>query len=117
MEEIPRKGKGVILKRGLKKGERILSEYPVLLVRFDFLLSKNVEVEVRKRMLEEAVEGLPEETRRAVEGLARGGKRREDEWMADVIRTNGYGGIEVEGVSHIGLFLEGSRVNHGCRPK
>lgn len=33
----------------------------------------------------------------------------------DVLRTNGFG-IEIAGEGHLALFLEGSRVNHNCRP-
>ena len=122
IRNIPGKGKGVVLTKPVRQHETILMEHPVLLVRFDFMRSERFGAELRREMLERALEALPEETRRGIEQLARGGggmgrKMEAEGWVADVVRTNGYGGVEVEGVGHMGLFLEGARVNHGCRPK
>lgn len=87
--------------------------YPTLLVRLDFLNGERFSQQRQGDMLREAVGRLPEETRRDVLGLARstGG-----EVVRDAIRTNAFG-VEIEGVNHMALFVEGSRVNHGCRPK
>jgi hypothetical protein len=113
--DIPSRGKGVILTQDARRHETVLTGHPVLLIRFDFLSSERFGSALIEKMLEEAVRALPEETQKAIEGLARGRKGKQG-WVADVIRTNGYGGLEVEGVGHIALYLEGSRVNHGCRP-
>ncbi|KAK0611458.1 hypothetical protein B0T14DRAFT_440556 [Immersiella caudata] len=115
VKDIPGRGKGVILTRDAARHERMLTGHPVLLVRFDFLSSERFGSDLIQEMLEEAVSALPEETQKAIEGLARGKKGKQG-WVADVIKTNGYGGMDVEGVGHIALFLDGSRVNHGCRP-
>jgi len=108
----------VVTTRPFAKHETVLIDHPVLLVRYDFMRSERVGEQLRRRMLTRAVEQLPPGTRDAVAALARStsGLTRDGGWVADAIRTNAFG-VEVDGVNHHALFLDGSRVNHGCRPK
>ncbi|KAK5661804.1 hypothetical protein OQA88_9906 [Cercophora sp. LCS_1] len=112
VRSLPGRGKGVIAKRAYQKHEIVMVGYPTLLVRLDFLNGERFSQKAQGDMLREAVARLPESTRRDVLALA---KSTGGEPIRDAIRTNAFG-IEIEGVNHMALFVEGSRVNHGCRP-
>lgn len=108
------RGLGVVATRAYARHETVMIGHPALLVRFDYLNSDRFDARAQGRMLERAVRQLPEETRNFIyHDLA---KSTGGEPIRDAIRTNAFG-VEIEGVNHMALFLEGSRVNHGCRPK
>ncbi|KAK0702557.1 hypothetical protein B0T21DRAFT_321423 [Apiosordaria backusii] len=89
--------------------------FPVLIVRLEFINGDRYSAKNKRKMLDVAVAQLPRETRKKVEGLARSNPSNKKDWIVDVLRTNGFG-IEIAGEGHLALFVEGSRVNHNCRP-
>ncbi|KAK4653763.1 hypothetical protein QC762_509830 [Podospora pseudocomata] len=112
---LPNRGLGLVATGNFKQHETIMVGFPVLIVRLEFINGDRYSAKNKRRMLDVAVGNLPEETRREVEGLARSNPSNEKDWVVDVLRTNGFG-IEIAGEGHLALFLEGSRVNHNCRP-
>ncbi|KAK4172731.1 hypothetical protein QBC36DRAFT_196300 [Triangularia setosa] len=112
---LPSRGLGLVATGSFKQHETIMVGFPVLIVRLDFINGDRYSAKNKRKMLDVAVGNLPEQTRRQVEGLARSNLGNKKDWIVDVLRTNGFG-IEVAGEAHLALFLEGSRVNHNCRP-
>ncbi|KAK0749980.1 hypothetical protein B0T18DRAFT_461872 [Schizothecium vesticola] len=124
---LPRRGLGVLATRPLPKGELVMVAAPVLLVRADFLTTTTTggasetggrySVRQQEAVLERAMRQLPGETQRRVVGLARRGEGHGSfgELVRDVLGTNAFH-LDVEGVDHLALYLEPSRMNHGCRP-
>lgn len=127
---LPRRGLGVLATRPLAKGELVMVAAPVLLVRADFLTTTTTggaseaggrfSVRQQEAVLEGAVRQLPLETQKKVVGLARRGELEGygslGGLVRDVVGTNAFH-LEVEGVDHLVVYLEPSRMNHGCRPK
>lgn len=127
---LPRRGLGVLATRPLAKGELVMVAAPVLLVRADFLTATTTggaseaggrySVRQQEEVLEGAVRQLPLETQKKVVGLARRGGLEGygslGGLVRDVVGTNAFH-LEVEGVDHLVVYLEPSRMNHGCRPK
>ncbi|KAK4124437.1 SET domain-containing protein [Parathielavia appendiculata] len=112
IRNVPGRGKGVVAKRRFSKHQIIMVDFPVLIIRLDFVNNDRYTQRQKRRLMETSVRQLPTEQRRAIMGLARssGG-----EPILEALRTNGFG-IEIEAVQHLALFLNGSRVNHNCRP-
>ncbi|KAK4250070.1 hypothetical protein C7999DRAFT_38993 [Corynascus novoguineensis] len=112
IKDLPGRGKGAIAKRKFAEHEIVMVGYPVLVIRLDFLNGDRLTEREKRVMLETSVRQLPPEQKRSVMSLARstGG-----EPILDAIRTNGFG-IEIDGIQHLAVFLDGSRVNHNCRP-
>ncbi|KAK4161892.1 SET domain-containing protein 5, partial [Cladorrhinum sp. PSN259] len=92
--------------------------FPVLVVRLDFINGERYTSRQKTEMLEEAVDRLGEGVKSEVLKLAQspeGPRSKSDGVILDILKTNGFG-IDVAGVQHLGLYVEGSRVNHNCRP-
>src|SRR5688572_28661074 len=81
---VPGKGKGVIARREIRKGEVIMIGYPTIVGRMRF--SKAVSAEQARKLIKYAVERLPTDAREEVMELAKstGGEAA----VEDVLRTN-----------------------------
>ncbi|KAK4194373.1 hypothetical protein QBC40DRAFT_319889 [Triangularia verruculosa] len=112
---LPNRGLGLVATGSFKQHESIMVGFPVLIVRLEFINGDRYSTKNKRKMLDVAVGNLPPETRKQVESLARSNPSNKKDWIVDVLRTNGFG-IEIAGEGHLALFLEGSRVNHNCRP-
>ncbi|KAK1829342.1 hypothetical protein QBC39DRAFT_384222 [Podospora conica] len=124
---LPGRGLGVLATRPLAKGELVMVAAPVLLVRSDFVTTTTTggaseaggrfSVRQQEGVLERGARQLPMETQRRLAGLARRGEEHTSfgGLVRDVLGTNAFH-LEVEGVDHLALYLEPSRMNHGCRP-
>ncbi|KAK3290598.1 uncharacterized protein B0H64DRAFT_367960 [Chaetomium fimeti] len=112
IREVPGRGKGVLAKRKFEEHETVMVGFPVLVVRLDFINGDRYSTKQKRHMMEASVKQLPPEQQKAIGSLARntGG-----EPILDAFRTNGFG-IEIDGIQHLALFTDGSRVNHNCRP-
>ena len=102
------RGKGVVAKRKFAKHETVMVGFPVLVIRLDFINEDHYTQRQKRLMMEAAVQRLPSEQQKAIAALARstGG-----EPILDALRTNGFG-IELEGVQHLALFIDGSVSQH-----
>lgn len=100
---LPGRGKGVVATRDIAKLEVIHIGYPAIVAQMDYthLLSK----EQAAVMLEKAVGQLPAERQEEIWALARSTGAADP--MTDILKTNIFG-LEVDGVSHMGLYPEGS---------
>ncbi|GAB1317486.1 SET domain-containing protein 5 [Madurella fahalii] len=112
VRDLPGRGKGLVAKGEFAKHEIIMIGFPVFVVRMDFLNADSYTQRQKRLMMETGINQLPPEQKKAIMALA---KSTGGEPILDVIRTNGFG-IEIEGVQHLALFIDGSRVNHNCRP-
>jgi hypothetical protein len=108
IRDIPGRGKGVVAKRRFARHQTIMVGFPVLVIRLDFLNSDGYTQRQKRILMETSVGQLPPEQRKAIMALARttGG-----EPILDALRTNGFG-IEIEGVQHLALFIDGSVSSH-----
>ncbi|KAK4222082.1 hypothetical protein QBC38DRAFT_427935 [Podospora fimiseda] len=113
---LPGRGFGLLATQKIPKHSRIMLDFPVLVVRIDFINGDGYSAKQKKKMLEEAVDRLGDEIKGKVLSLSRSREANEkDGVILNILKTNGFG-IDVDGVEHLGLYLEGSRVNHNCRP-
>ncbi|KAK4458991.1 hypothetical protein QBC42DRAFT_308172 [Cladorrhinum samala] len=115
IQPLPGRGMGLVATSKIQKHSRIMLGYPVLVVRLDFINGGRYSSKKKREMLDEAVDRLGGGVKKKILGLARSGQNKGDGVILDVLKTNGFG-IEVGGEQHLGLFIEGSRVNHNCRP-
>jgi hypothetical protein len=102
IEDVPGRGKGVIARRRIPRSEIVMKAYPTLIVKLEVpqLVTKKQET----ALLERAVYQLPVHQQTSVLTLAQsmgGGV------IQDVLATNNFG-IAINGVSHRGLFPDGS---------
>jgi hypothetical protein len=104
IKNIPGRGKGVVATRRIRKRELVTVDFPVFVVRLDFINGDSYTGRQRRVMMETGLNQLPAEQKKAIMGLARstGG-----EPMIDILRTNGFG-VEIEGVQHLALLIDGS---------
>ena len=102
------RGKGVVAKRRFAKHETLMVGFPVLVIRLDFINEDRYTQRQKRLTMEVAVKRLPPEQQKAIAALARstGG-----EPILDALRTNGFG-IEIDGVQHLALFIDGSVSKH-----
>lgn len=111
--EIPGKGKGLVATQPIRRGQRIMTNTPAVIIHRRLIdeLSKAEQF----RLLETGIARLPVETRRsfmAQMGHAGGHK------IHDIMHTNSFEmGLGNEDGHHFGNFPEVSRFNHDCRPK
>jgi hypothetical protein len=98
------RGKGVVAKRGFAEHETIMTGFPVLVIRLDFINGDRYTERQKRSMMNRSVRQLSPEQKKSILSLARstGG-----EPILDAIRTNGFG-IEIEGTQHLALFTDGS---------
>lgn len=104
------RGKGVVAKRGFAKHATVMVGFPVLVIRLDFINGERYTQRQKRLMMEASVGNLPPEQQDSIKALARstGG-----EPILDTLRTNGFG-IEIEGVQHLALFIDGSVSTQPC---
>ncbi|KXX78909.1 SET domain-containing protein 5 [Madurella mycetomatis] len=98
--------------RRFAKHEVIMVGFPVFVIRMDFVNEDRFTQRQKRLMMETGMNQLPPEQKNAILALA---KSTGGEPILDVIRTNGFG-VEIEGVQHLALFIDGSRINHNCKP-
>lgn len=106
------RGKGVVTRRQVEKWERVMVDYPVLVAANDLFNEEVLSEDEAAELREVALKRLPEETQKAVLALS---KNKGGEVISDIMRSNMFG-LEFDGVAHIGLFIDGARMNHDCKP-
>ncbi|TLD30621.1 hypothetical protein PspLS_01715 [Pyricularia sp. CBS 133598] len=109
---LPGRGKGLVATRAIKRWETVMVQFPSLVLLMDFWEAVESPKQSR-RLLNRALKQLPVKEKGRILDLARNGGFESP--VEDVLRTNIFG-MDVGGVLHMGLFMEGSRVNHNCRP-
>jgi hypothetical protein len=107
IRNLPGRGKGLVAKHRVARHETVMVGFPVLIIRLDFINGERYSQRQKRVMMETSVRQLPAEQQSAIASLARntGGER-----ILDALRTNGFG-IDVEGVQHLALFIDGSVSN------
>lgn len=106
------RGKGVVARRQIEKWERVMVDYPVLVIANDLFDEEKLSEDEAVELREVALKRLPAETQKAVLALSR---NQGGEIISDIMRTNMFG-LEFDGMTHIGLFIDGARLNHHCKP-
>ncbi|KAI6277990.1 hypothetical protein MCOR03_000122 [Pyricularia oryzae] len=112
IRDLPGRGKGLVATRPIRRWETVVVQFPSLVVLMDFWEAVESPKQSR-RLLNRALKQLPAEEKGRILALARTGGFESQ--VEDVLRTNIFG-VDVGGAFHMGLFVEGSRVNHNCRP-
>ncbi|KAF2682099.1 SET domain-containing protein [Lentithecium fluviatile CBS 122367] len=114
VQDVPGKGKGLVAKRAIKKGSRIMLDSPRIIA--SSRLPFHVGPAEGLQLLSVAVERLPRADKELVTSLDKGlGGTGVD----DVLKTNSFAcQINDDGVedSYLCLFPEVARINHACRP-
>ncbi|KAJ9501435.1 hypothetical protein H2202_003229 [Exophiala xenobiotica] len=110
VQDIPGKGKGVVAKRDLHRGDRITAFTPYLLVHMESELS----IDEREKFLAIAVDQLPAASQEHYFSLATIWDEAGYE-VQDVVKANGFE-MQVGGQMHVAVFPETSRMNHACSP-
>ncbi len=103
IRDLPGRGKGVVARRRFAQHETVMVDFPVLVVRLDFINGERSDRQ-KRHMLEASVRRLSPKQQTSIASLARstgGGP------ILDAIRTNGFG-IEIDSVQHLALFIDGS---------
>ncbi|KIW13681.1 hypothetical protein PV08_08872 [Exophiala spinifera] len=108
--DLPGKGKGVLAKHELHRGDRIKAYTPYILVYMEGELT----VDEREKWVKIGISQLPEASREHFFSLATIWNEEGYE-VQDVIKANGFE-MQVGGVMHIAVFPETSRLNHACGP-
>ncbi|CAK7234580.1 hypothetical protein SBRCBS47491_008995 [Sporothrix bragantina] len=109
-------GKGLVARRRVPKWGEALIGFPIMMARTDFL--EALPDADRKILEDRALQQLPVPAQEAIMSLAHGGvmgERDKDFLLEHIFRSNIFG-IEIAGVHHFSLQVEGSRINHDCRP-
>ncbi|KAK0701575.1 hypothetical protein B0T26DRAFT_733950 [Lasiosphaeria miniovina] len=105
------KGKGVVAKRLIRRGEIVMIDIPAILVGTGFL--GQVRPHHRRRMVKQAINQLPERTRNKIYKLS----SATGEYLIDgIFGQNSNSVLLGDGQIHIGMFTEAARINHSCRP-
>jgi hypothetical protein len=99
---VPGKGKGAVAKRMIRRGEIIMVDVPAVLIAISFLAE--TKPHHRRRILKQAINQLPEETRSRVYNLGRSSSKYE----VDAILGPNSNTIMVgdDDEVHVGLFTE-----------
>ncbi len=102
VEELPGRGKGVIARKNIPKWDVVMVGWPAIVLPMEY--QEYFSLHQRRALLSRAVKQLPKEQQDSILSLARstGG-----EFIEDILKTNIFG-IDLDGVSHMGLFPEGS---------
>ncbi|CAK7199893.1 hypothetical protein SEUCBS139899_002579 [Sporothrix eucalyptigena] len=108
-------GKGLVARRRVPKWGEALIGFPIMMARTDFL--EALPDADRKTLEDRALAQLPKMAQEAILALAHGigGDLDKDFLLEHIFRSNIFG-IEIAGVHHFSLQVEGSRINHDCRP-
>lgn len=115
--DIPGKGRGLVAKRAIYRGEQILAYTPALVIRRS--LVDDLSREDQLRLLRDAVARLPATTRVAFWRQLGQTHQEGDDDILDIVMNNSFnlplrpGGT---GPTFIGNFPEVSMYNHDCRP-
>ncbi|KAI0011288.1 SET domain-containing protein [Xylariaceae sp. FL0662B] len=109
IKEVEDKGLGVVANRTIRKDEVIMVRHPVLLRMQD---SRSWKLQDVMKLLHRGGLQLPLKDRQQMMELAhsKGGYL-----LDDIMTTNSFG-VLLDGVDHMGLFLDVSRINHACKP-
>jgi hypothetical protein len=120
--DIPGKGKGVIARRHIRRGEVIMRNQPVMMGLM--YPPRSIGARRRQMILEQAFNQLPLKERKRVSEMARSGNGH---ILDDILRTNIFGVRLDDGDDHMGLFpdiavsckvsqpsSEGKRVSSNC---
>ncbi|KAF2743525.1 SET domain-containing protein [Sporormia fimetaria CBS 119925] len=107
------RGTALFSTKSVKAGDSLILKHPNVIVTRNIL--HPFAREERHRLLDLAVAQLPEKTTKTILGLA---KSRGGFPLDDIVQTNAMGMRlgEVDGVGHLGVVPEASRINHSCRP-
>ncbi|KAL6708391.1 hypothetical protein ACN47E_002654 [Coniothyrium glycines] len=108
--EIPGKGIGMLAARDLKPGDIVTAYTPTFMAYLESELS----TADRETWWKRAIEQLPESQRKLFLGLTYvfGDERIR---IQDIVKANTFQ-IDVNGVNHLVIFPETSRLNHACNP-
>ncbi|KAL1893333.1 hypothetical protein Sste5346_006511 [Sporothrix stenoceras] len=108
-------GKGLVARRRVPKWGEALIGFPIMMARTDFL--EALPDADRKKLEDRALQQLPTMAQEAILNLAHGvaGSIDKEFLLEHIFRSNIFG-IEIAGVHHFSLQVEGSRINHDCRP-
>ncbi|KAL1836193.1 hypothetical protein VTJ49DRAFT_5460 [Mycothermus thermophilus] len=109
---VPGKGQGVVATRRIRAGEIVMVDVPAVLIQIAFLA--DTKPHHRRRILKQAINQLPEETRNKVYQLHRGSAKYE---IDAILGPNSNTVMLAETEVHVGVFPEVARINHSCRPK
>ncbi|KAK1972407.1 SET domain-containing protein [Colletotrichum sublineola] len=115
--EMPGKGLGLVANQPIRRGQRIMTQPPAVVVHRRFI--DDIETEGQYRVLEDAVAHLPEATRAMF--MAQMGQaaahRSTGQRVHDIMHTNSFElGLRITDGHHFGNYPEVSRFNHDCRP-
>ncbi len=114
IKTVPGRGKGLVARRRVPKWGEALVGFPIMVARTDFL--EALDSEDRKRLEHRALAQLPKMAQEAILGLAHGAAGGSDDHgflLEEIFRSNIFG-IELAGVPHFALQVEGS-VSDGGR--
>lgn len=109
--EIPGKGVGMLAARDLKPGDLVTAYTPTFMAYLESELS----TADRESWWRRAIDELPQSRREAFLNLTYvfGDPRVR---VQDIVKANTFS-IEIDGVNHLAIFPETSRLNHACNPK
>jgi len=107
LQEVPGKGKGLVARRKIPKGTRILSEEPIVRVPEAVLHSQALTPSIRRQ-----VDALSPEQRQAFLSMHNIHADDADSRYLGIVQTNAlpFGDDVREG----GIFLDACRINHAC---
>ncbi|KAF6818201.1 hypothetical protein CPLU01_13386 [Colletotrichum plurivorum] len=110
--EMPGKGKGLVAKKPIKRGQRIMVQSPAVVIHRRFI--DDIDLESQYRLLDVVVSHLPEQTREVfMEQMGQSGGHK----VHDIIHTNSFElRLGIRDGHHFGNYPEVSRYNHDCRP-
>ena len=100
---LPGRGKGTVAARRFRQWEVVMVDFPALIAQNEY--TEISDPTAIRELLRQGVDQLPPDQRERVMGLARSG---DGEAIGDILKTNVFGGVNVGGMSHIGLFPVGS---------
>lgn len=105
IQDVPGRDKGMIAAREFHGHEAVMTGFPVLVIRMDFVNGEVFSEGQKRSMMEVGLRRLGEEQWAAVMSLAR--MSGDDNVVLDVLQTNGFG-VDIGGVPHLALFIDGS---------
>ncbi|KAH8912349.1 SET domain-containing protein [Coniochaeta sp. PMI_546] len=110
IKDVPGRGKGTVATRKIRRWEVVMVAYPAIIAKMDFW--EALDPDQIRAVLRQAIQQLPSGQQDIVLSLdhSTGGAL-----VQDILNTNIFG-IELDGVMHMGLYPESSRLNHNCRP-
>lgn len=104
IKDIPGRGKGVVAARKIRQGEILMVDTPAVLVSMAVLAE--MKPHLRRRVMKRALEQVPEETKRKIDGLQRGSGQGVDGIFGTNTESVVIGEGKEDGEVHVGLFAE-----------